>query len=614
MGGGAAAGPNAARVINQVTHGLGAMGVWVRLPLVGGGPATAEEAAADAGAAVATHDGATPPAPPTTAPDPWLAWQALRSLGEASTRLGVVLQLPATPPPPGCLDRWIGEPLRAAILPAAAFTPNRRGCPVLGRAHQAALGELFAAGVQVILSGPPPPPGRFTLDTAVAGPAHAAPTPATPWPAPYWEYLAFLFRRPPPPDTDAALEASYRDYLQAPLQPLQDNLESQTYETFERDAAKYEAYGEAVRRLLEDRARVEKKMGAGGGGGSADSPTVIMVVGAGRGPLVAASLAAADAVGAAVRLYAVEKNPNAVITLQGRLAGDPAWGPPRGAPPGTPARVTLVAGDMRGWTPPERADVLVSELLGSFGDNELSPECLDGAERLLKRAGEGGPGEGGAGISIPSAYTSFLQPVTASRLWADVKGYDDLEHAETPYVVKLHRFSPLAATAAVFTFAHPRGPGLATPAGGECDAVMGDGNGAETCASTADDPATLLPDPRDNARYTSLTYDRAGAPAALVHGLAGFFETHLYGGVTLSTHPPTHTPGMASWFPIFFPLATPLLAPAGTPLTVHMWRCVSPVKVWYEWAAAVGGGAGSGGGGAATHIHNVNGRSYFVGL
>lgn len=35
----------------------------------------------------------------------------------------------------------------------------------------------------------------------------------------------------------------------------------------------------------------------------------------------------------------------------------------------------------------------VSELLGSFGDNELSPECLDGAQRFLKPDG----------ISIPSS-------------------------------------------------------------------------------------------------------------------------------------------------------------------------------------------------------------------
>lgn len=34
---------------------------------------------------------------------------------------------------------------------------------------------------------------------------------------------------------------------------------------------------------------------------------------------------------------------------------------------------------------PAQADILVSELLGSFGDNELSPECLDGAMRFMKR-------------------------------------------------------------------------------------------------------------------------------------------------------------------------------------------------------------------------------------
>ena len=47
--------------------------------------------------------------------------------------------------------------------------------------------------------------------------------------------------------------------------------------------------------------------------------------------------------------------------------------------------VSLVFGDMRTVSVPEPVDILVSELLGSFGDNELSPECLDGAMRFLKR-------------------------------------------------------------------------------------------------------------------------------------------------------------------------------------------------------------------------------------
>ena len=43
---------------------------------------------------------------------------------------------------------------------------------------------------------------------------------------------------------------------------------------------------------------------------------------------------------------------------------------------------------MRTINVPEQADIMVSELLGSFGDNELSPECLDGAMRFLKRESE----------------------------------------------------------------------------------------------------------------------------------------------------------------------------------------------------------------------------------
>lgn len=48
---------------------------------------------------------------------------------------------------------------------------------------------------------------------------------------------------------------------------------------------------------------------------------------------------------------------------------------------------------MRTFKPPEKADIIVSELLGSFGDNELSPECIDGAIRWLKGASSSSLGE-----------------------------------------------------------------------------------------------------------------------------------------------------------------------------------------------------------------------------
>lgn len=52
----------------------------------------------------------------------------------------------------------------------------------------------------------------------------------------------------------SAVEAqAYSDWLQAPLQPLADDLGSMTYEVFERDPVKYRQYEEAVFQALCDR-------------------------------------------------------------------------------------------------------------------------------------------------------------------------------------------------------------------------------------------------------------------------------------------------------------------------------------------------------------------------
>jgi protein arginine N-methyltransferase 5 len=67
---------------------------------------------------------------------------------------------------------------------------------------------------------------------------------------------------------------------------------------------------------------------------------------------------------------------------------------------------------------------------------------------------------------------------------------------------------------------------------------------------------------------------------------------------------PTGEP-MFSWFPIYFPLRTPVHVPAGTNVEAHCWRCVGPSKVWYEWAVTAP---------EVGPVHNVNGRSYWVGL
>jgi protein arginine N-methyltransferase 5 len=50
------------------------------------------------------------------------------------------------------------------------------------------------------------------------------------------------------------------------------------------------------------------------------------------------------------------------------------------------------------------------------------------------------------GISIPSSYTAYLAPISASKLYNDPSGaLRETKAAETPYVVMLHAINTLSA-------------------------------------------------------------------------------------------------------------------------------------------------------------------------
>ncbi|KAF3531697.1 hypothetical protein DY000_02036904 [Brassica cretica] len=473
--------------------------------------------------------------------DSWELWNSFRLLCEHDSKLSVALDVMSTLPSENSLGRWMGESVSAAILSTDSFLTNARGYPCLSKRHQKLIAGFFDHAVQVVVSGKP------VHNHPKASDSNAEGTQRHPLRS-YLDYVAYLFQKMEPLPEQERIELGYRDFLQAPLQPLMDNLEAQTYETFERDSIKYIQYQRAVAKALVDRVPDEK---------ASELTTVSMVVGAvgaGRGPLVRASLQAAEETGRKMKVYAVEKNPNAVVTLHNLVKMEGSC-------------------DMRFWSAPEKADILVSELLGSFGDNELSPECLDGAQRFLKPDG----------ISIPSSYTSFIQPVTASNLYNDVKAHKDLAHFETAYVVKLHSVAKLAPSQSVslslslqvFIFTHPNFSAKA-----------------------------------NNQRYKKLHFNLpSDAGSALVHGFAGYFDSVLYKGVHLGTEPTTATSNMFSWSWLsshsFFPLRKPVEVHPDSPLEVHFWRCCGSSKVWYEWSVSSP---------TPSPMHNTNGRSYWVDL
>jgi protein arginine N-methyltransferase 5 len=497
---------NYARCVARALAGLHYLRLLVRIPLVASPPLSGEGATAGGGGPVLDGDVS------------WRWWNQMRVLCDHHKNLYPALELTADlPSDPAVLERWCGEPVQVLILPTSIFLANRHGFPVLSKAHQAFVLRMSNHRVQYVVSG--------VARSDKGGMAS------------YAEYMRHLLQRDPAKaQAGDAFDAPYRDVLQAPLQPLQDNLESQTYETFERDPVKYDLYEEAVRKALLARFP------------DASVTVVLMVVGAGRGPLVRAAFRAASAAKRTLRVYAVEKNPNAVVTLMAQKESLAQWRD----------SVTVVSADMRTWQAPELADILVSELLGSFGDNESSPECLDGAQKFLKPDG----------ISIPRSYVSFVAPITSHRLHNEVRAMGgDAKHFETPYVVKLHNVKLLAPPQPCFTFVHP------------------------------------TPQPANNDRFGSLTF-RVDCDA-LLHGFAGYFDATLYDDVHCSIEPSTHSPAMFSWFPLFFPLRSPTLVTAGAPLTVSFWRRTDGHRMYYEWAVTAP---------FVTSIHNPGGRSYYIGL
>mmetsp|Transcript_37992 Transcript_37992/g.27628 ORF Transcript_37992/g.27628 Transcript_37992/m.27628 type:complete len:145 (-) Transcript_37992:593-1027(-) len=133
-----------------------------------------------------------------------------------------------------------------------------------------------------------------------------------------------------------------------------------------------------------------------------DDQIVVMYFGAGRGPLIRRALSAAKRADVNVKVVALDKNPNAIVTLRNMIVDE-----------NLEDRVTLFAGDMRKLDANLKGDILMSELLGSFGDNELSPECLNPTEKFLKEGG----------IYLPWSYTNQVIPISSQILWNEVMIY-----------------------------------------------------------------------------------------------------------------------------------------------------------------------------------------------
>jgi protein arginine N-methyltransferase 5 len=549
--------------------------------------------------------------PITLGHDNLLKWQLLSSMCNYDLHVGICLDLCELSElsTADCIARhlqllhtMLGLPILCVRIHATLFLTNKGGFPTLAKSHQVLVTELLRRIGRTC---------RFLVQGSSLPNKHT--------PKAYLQYLQHLRKRPEVREmldtNEAIMERDYLDGLQRPLQPLQDHLEFHTYETFEKDPVKYAEYQRAMTMVMIDIHNNDKETTA-----TTTGPLTLFVIGAGRGPLVTCALHAhrESHISRPIRIVAVEKNPSAICYLQSKAAHDALW---------QQHDVAVICCDLRDLTLEQcqsddststtcTADIVVSELLGSFGDNELSPECLDAFYQTpVCRADT---------ICIPGRYTSFLSPASSVKLHQQV-----MEQAlypnefqmgmlgrtvamETPYVVRPHACSQTHRERECWSFGHPTTAVvdherhvvldfLPSPTSG-CG--LGSGYGAMNAKAEA---------------LASISSSSHSGHAWTMTGLLGTFTADLYCSTTQPENvsrlsiAPSHdfSVGMFSWFPLYFPLERPVHVPAGASVRVHMSRKVDALRVWYEWSVSIYREDELL---STTPIHNPAGRSYQVGL
>ncbi|GFE55326.1 skb1 methyltransferase family protein [Babesia ovis] len=512
----------------------------------------------------------------------WGYWSAIHEMTNYTPQLKVAILIDEDNAEH--LERWIAEPLTAVIIRESLFVKEGENVR-LKPAVVPHLMFLLTHDVKIMLSGD----FNFNLlreaselrstDSLELISLRDLETPPMENGIGIKEAMSAVkavYAAMPPLSEAQKFSIEYHDVLQEPLQPVRDNLETATYEYFERCTRKYAQYESAINAWLKDflAGKIPRINAAENGclGGKQEPCTrpVIYIVGAGRGPLVDCSLRALNHHKVEeFSIYALEKNPATVFTLKHKIATNAinGWN-----------KVKIIFQDMRTLKPSEPADLVLSELLGSFGDNELAPECLDGVQNAFHSYY---PGHNVT--FMPNSFISYAEPVYAPKVWANLNLLKTEKHFQQPYIVALHKMCKIVdEPKACFKYEHPN----------EHVKKWKRGDG--------DLPGTCLHPNDHNDRYICVTYK--AKLDCFIHGFAGYFECMLYGDIKMSIVPGVMD-DQISWFPMFFPLLSPIYVKESQLIMLHFWRKHDERRIWHEWALTLP---------HVTTLHNSNGTCHSV--
>ncbi|CAR27455.1 hypothetical protein ZYGR_0I07300 [Zygosaccharomyces rouxii] len=517
----------------------------------------------------------------------WELWNTIRKLCDYHRSLSVSLAVPRIKTPSHVLNRWLCEPVSCLLISSSIFATNKYQYPVLhkfnqnliqkfqrlnGNSHANMNGELC-----IILHG------MEKYSGAVKGGESA-----------YLEYINYLLKKG---DKLFVLrnndnqEGSKRNNpsivynqptldlcsprLMPPLKPHSESLSNQVYSVFEKDTVKYDSYHAAIQEALKDLLTTHRF--------DQDSPLIILVAGAGRGPLVDRTVQVVKNfnIWNQVQLIALEKNAQACLYLQKRNYD--FWD----------NRVKIVKQDMLHWEDSSlKVDLCISELLGSFGCNELAPECLWEIEKNHSKPST---------IFIPQSYASYVAPISSPLILQNLSEVSNAQ--ESPWIMHNVPYCILSSRVnEIWSFEHPLRNShsdtdffsksslseFKVKHRGEMHGIIGFFSARlynDTILSTLPDDCVL--------DTVSLQRDEISSDASFQRKIDQIQITDslkgAHGSKNLSDNKfnkSFHTPGLYSWSPIVFPLRQPFPIADDTELSVFMSRnhSLQEKLIWYEWS------------------------------
>uniref|UniRef100_A0A0N4ZUI5 Protein arginine N-methyltransferase n=1 Tax=Parastrongyloides trichosuri TaxID=131310 RepID=A0A0N4ZUI5_PARTI len=399
--------------------------------------------------------------------------------------------------------------------------------------------------------------------------------------------------------------------LQNPLQPCADNLTSGIYHAFESDTVKYKKYALAIYyalkkcitdQLLEhiSNSVIPKEL---------DYVFVeIALLGAGRGQLLTSILWAykkltseAPEKNISIVVHVVEKNNLALLDCRKVYEYIEGF------------TIKPVNIDMGEWgrqirdTKSRLPDIIVSELLGSFGCNELSPDLLYEVEALVYHPKQ---------IWIPKIVESYLQPVTnipALQFLVDEAvfhgefyggqgrhnsrryyKFDDIYAKAKPispctdrvYIAQPSPVYKIDNPKYCFTYLHPQYDKL----------ININPEDLSGCAKITFKARSTCDITGFQGYFVATLYEEEGKAVILSScPHVNKLEAEKYNFECLST----------SWFPAFFPLRNAKRLEEDEEFSFEIFRKTDPGGVWYEWRFLRNDGT-------ADELQNENGKEYYI--